>query len=113
MWRRQVVPVGPPLGESALQPAASAAPNEPEGCYLNELEWMAGLRDQGMISREEFEAGLELIAEGFAEVATGVALEEAAEDIAAEGVAEIAEGATELGAAAAAEADDGSQYAGG
>ena len=42
----------PPAAESA----APAAPTEPEGSYLDELERLAGLRDQGIITDEEFEA---------------------------------------------------------
>jgi len=43
----------------AAQPAQAAppvAPPEPEPSYLDELERLAGLRDKGIISDEEFEA---------------------------------------------------------
>jgi hypothetical protein len=43
----------------AAQPAQAAppvAPPEPEPSYLDELERLAGLRDKGIISEEEFEA---------------------------------------------------------
>ena len=41
----------------APQPAAAAAPAaEPEPSYLDELERLAGLRDSGIITEEEFEA---------------------------------------------------------
>ena len=38
------------------QPAASAAPAALEASYLDELERLAGLRDQGIITDEDFEA---------------------------------------------------------
>ena len=38
------------------QPAPSAAPAAPEESYLDELERLAGLRDQGIITDEDFEA---------------------------------------------------------
>jgi len=40
--------------EAAAPSAASAAPPEPE--YIAELERLAQLRDQGIVSKEEFEA---------------------------------------------------------
>jgi hypothetical protein len=40
----------------AAQPAAPPAPPEPEPSYLDELERLAGLRDRGVISEDEFEA---------------------------------------------------------
>ena len=41
--------------ETAPAPAA-AAPAEPEDSYLDELERLAGLRDRGIISDDDFEA---------------------------------------------------------
>ena len=38
------------------QPAPSAAPSPPEDSYLDELDRLAGLRDQGIITDEDFEA---------------------------------------------------------
>ena len=47
----------PPAAAPAPQPAAAAAPGaEPEPSYLDELERLAGLRDSGIITEEEFEA---------------------------------------------------------
>ncbi len=40
----------------AAQPAPSAAPAAPAESYLDELERLAGLRDQGIITDEDFEA---------------------------------------------------------
>jgi hypothetical protein len=40
--------------DAGQAPAAPAAPDQP--AYLAELEQLAGLRDQGVISTEEFEA---------------------------------------------------------
>jgi hypothetical protein len=39
-----------------VQAAPPAAPPEPEPSYLDELERLAGLRDSGIITEEEFEA---------------------------------------------------------
>jgi hypothetical protein len=47
----QAAPVDPPA-----QAAPPVAPAEPEPSYLDELERLAGLRDQGIITEEEFEA---------------------------------------------------------
>jgi hypothetical protein len=41
---------------AAAAPAAQPAPAEPEPSYLDELERLAGLRDKGIVSDEEFEA---------------------------------------------------------
>lgn len=46
-------------GPAAAAPSPStppAAPVEPQPSYLDELERLAGLRDQGIISEEDFEA---------------------------------------------------------
>jgi hypothetical protein len=41
---------------AAAAPAAAPAPTEAAPSYLDELERLAGLRDQGIISEEDFEA---------------------------------------------------------
>jgi len=48
----------PPAAPAAPAPAAAppAAPAAPEESYLDELEHLAGLRDKGIISDEDFEA---------------------------------------------------------
>lgn len=40
----------------AAQPTPVTAPPEPQASYLDELERLAGLRDRGIISEEDFEA---------------------------------------------------------
>jgi hypothetical protein len=47
----QAAPAAPPVGA-----APPVAPPEPEPSYLDELERLAGLRDSGIITEEEFEA---------------------------------------------------------
>jgi len=45
--------------ERKQEPAEAAAPaanSAPEPGYMAELEWLAQLRDQGILSEEEFEA---------------------------------------------------------
>lgn len=42
--------------ESDQAPTAPPAPAAPQESYLDELERLAGLRDRGIISEEEFEA---------------------------------------------------------
>lgn len=50
----------PPAAQPTAPAAPAAAPVEPqatpEGSYLDELEQLADLRDQGIISEEDFEA---------------------------------------------------------
>ena len=51
----------PPAAESTppaapSEPAPPSAPTEPEGSYMDELERLASLRDQGVINEEDFEA---------------------------------------------------------
>lgn len=41
---------------AAVQPTAPAAPAAPDESYLDELERLATLRDQGIITNEDFEA---------------------------------------------------------
>ena len=41
---------------AAAAPEAQPTPAEPEPSYLDELERLAGLRDKGIVSDEEFEA---------------------------------------------------------
>ena len=46
----------PPAAAPVPQPVAAATPAaEPEPSYLDELERLAGLRDSGIITKEEFE----------------------------------------------------------
>ena len=42
--------------QEPAEAAAPAATSAPEPGYMAELEWLAQLRDQGILSEEEFEA---------------------------------------------------------
>jgi hypothetical protein len=48
-------PAAPPAAPAAA-PVAAPAPTEAAPSYLDELERLAGLRDQGIITDEDFEA---------------------------------------------------------
>ena len=49
-------PTEPAAPAAPSEPAPPAEPAEPEGDYIDELKQLAGLRDQGVISEEDFEA---------------------------------------------------------
>ena len=46
----------PPIDEESNSPVPTAAPSGANESYLDELEKLAGLRDKGIITTEEFEA---------------------------------------------------------
>ncbi len=65
--RRAVVAANPYYPPPVVSPAVPAAPVEPsgEGVRLERLKTLAGLRDSGALTPEEFEAEKRRILEGY------------------------------------------------